>query len=264
MPVIVSGQLTTSASYIGYDSLLAASDGTITASTEAEGYAAENMGDWRPFTWWQPTATGDSWARVSFASARSVDYFAVAAHNLSSSGSTIKLQYSTDGGSNWSDATAAAGGAQDRVISATFDAIAAADWRVLVNNPSTIASVGIAAFGTKLDLTKAPKAGYSPAALSRRAEYTTNESSTGLFLGRSIERTGFPGSFEVDYLQPSWVRSKWEPFVDHAELRPFFYVWDSSLYSSEAVLAWTNGSIPPAQYDTVWSMKVSLKFNALR
>lgn len=263
MTIIISSPQV-SASHIGYKNLLTDASGTITASSEATGYSKENAYDWRPFTWWKPTATGDSWLRVSFLGNKSADYFAVAAHNLSSSFSSIKLQYSTDGGSTWIDATSATSGILDRVIFVYFGLITASNWRVLVNNPSSIASIGVISFGEALTMPWQQEIGFEPAALARKSSYLTNESNTGLLLGRSIERTGYSGAIKMPMLDPAWVRANWERFIDHAEIKPFFFSWDSTSYASEAVFAWTNGSLRPPRYDHAMTMSVSLEFNAKR
>lgn len=264
MTVIRSSSFVASNSILGYKNLLTTSGGTITSSSAAADYDAENISDWRPFTWWKPTATGDSWVRVSFASSRVSNYFAVASHSLATSGSTIKLQYSTDGGSVWLDATSANTGASDRVIVETFDDITAADWRIYVSNPTAIAAIGVVSFGEKLELPYQQEVGFAPPTLSRDAEYRTNESATGLFIGRSIERTGYPGEISVTNIPHAWIRTDWEPFVDHAELRPFFVSWNEADFPSEAVFAWTDGRIDPAKYSSPLRMAISLRFNSIR
>lgn len=264
MTIIVSGAIIASNAIIGYKNLLTTTGGTITSSSAATDYDAENIADWRPFTWWKPTSTGNSWVRVSFATAKVVNYFAVASHDLATSGSTIKLQYSTNGGSSWIDATTENPGTDDMVIVETFDDITAADWRIYVSNPTTIAAIGVVSFGEGLELPYQQEVGFAPPTLSRDAEYLTNQSSSGLFLGRSIERTGYPGIISMSAIPQAWIRSEWEPFLDHAELKPFFFSWNDAEYSSEAVFAWTDGKISPAKYSSPLRMSISLKFNSVR
>lgn len=249
---------------IGYDNLLGATGGTVTASTEATGFEKENAYDWRVFDWWKPTATGDSWVQVTFGANQSVDYFAVAAHDLTTQGSTIKLQYSTNSGSTWNDATTATGGTSDRVIFDTFTSISADYWRILVNNPVTIASIGVVAFGARVDLTRGFPIGFMPPALARVNEYQTSMSDNGQFIGRSGARKTYKGSFSLDTLTPSWVRTYWEPFVDHAELKPFFLSWNEDDYPEDAMLCWMKDSYTSPSYDSTQTMSVKLDFNARR
>lgn len=252
-------------SYIGYDNIAQRSDATITVSSEATGFHKEYAVDWRPSTWWKPTATGESWLRITLTKNAIVDYFAVASHDITDSGSTIRLQYSLTGGSSWIDVTDPVPGLKNQVIFEVFDEIIAAEWRIVVNNPTAIAAIGAVSIGKVLDVTKGQKVGFSPAALSRSTDYLTNESNTGLFIGRSVERNGFPGSFTLDLMDPDWIRGEWESFIDHAELRPFFFSWKHELpYTNEAVFAWTSGQIQPPSYDSESTMRVSLSFNSIR
>lgn len=249
---------------IGYENLLNDSDATVTALTEATGFDKEYAYDWRPYDWWKPTATGDQWIRAVFTGNKSVDYFAVAAHDLSTKGSTIKLQYSTNSGSTWNDATTATGGTSDRVIFETFTSISADYWRVLVNNPTTIASIGIVSFGARLDLARGFPVGFSPPALARVNEYQTSMTDNGQFIGRSVSRKTYDGSFSMDTLTPSWVRTYWEPFIDHAETKPFFLSWDDDTYPEDAVICWMKDQYRPPSYDSTQTMRVQLEFNARR
>jgi hypothetical protein len=238
-------------------------DLTVTASSEDADYPKENAYDWRPFTWWKPTSTGDSWLQASFTSAKEVNYFAVAGHNLGSSGSSIKLQYHN--GSTWVDAVSGGGGGvDDRVIFFTFDSIVSNTWRLLVSNPTTIASVGVVSFGMTTDLTKGQKTGFAVPTMVGDSEYRTNESDTGLFLGRSIKRQNYPGSISLDLMDPDWVRQTWIPFTEHAKLKPFFFVWSGGYYPDEVVFAWTDGDINPPNYSGELWMSASLKFNGKR
>ena len=249
---------------IGYHNLLEDSGATITASTEATGYPKENAYDWRVFDWWKPTATGDSWIQAAFASAKTVDYFAVAGHNLTDVGASIKLQYSTNSGSTWNDATTAASGIDNRIIFKSFGVITASYWRVLVNAPTSVASIGIVAFGNRLDLQRGFPSGFTPAALARENEYQTSMSENGQFIGRSVSRKIYNGKFNLRNLTPEWVRNYWEPFIDHAETKPFFISWDTSSHSDEAVFAWIKDGYTPPSYATTTTMQVQLNYNARR
>lgn len=263
MSVIGSG-VTTTVAKIGYNNLFEDTTGTVTASTETAGYAKENAYDWRPYDWWKASAIGDSWVQIAFPSTRTVDYFAVAAHDLTTQGASIKLQYSTDSGSTWNDATTAASGVSNRVIFKSFSVITASYWRILVNAPTSVASIGVVAFGDRLDLPRGFPPGFSPVALARENTYQTSMSDNGQFIGRSVKRKMYKGAFELPQVSPTWVRNYWEPFIDHAETKPFFFSWDTSSHPDEAVLGWLDDSYTPPSYDSVVTMRIQLGFNARR
>lgn len=260
---VIASQPTYSTGKLAYHNLLEDSAGTVTVSTEAAGFLKENAYNWKSFNWWKPTATGDSWLAVTFATAQTADYFAVAAHDVSTQGGSVKLQYSTNG-STWSDATTAAAGTSDRVIFKTFDAISARWWRVLVNAPTTVISIGIVSFGDRLDLVRGFPSGFIPPALGRVNSYNTSVSNDGQFLGRSIERKTYQTSFNLPNLEPGWVRNYWEAFADHAEIKPFFFSWDTSSHADEVVFAWLSGGYSPPNYDTETTMSVQMQISCKR
>lgn len=242
---------------IGYKNLLTL--GTVTTSSGTK----ENLYDWKMHTWWTPTSTGDSWVKVDMGSAATVNYFAVAAHNLGSLGNTVKLQYSTNG-TTWSDATTALSESNDRVIFSVFDDILARYWRVLMNCPSTISSIGVAAFGERVDLPRGFPSGFVPPALGRVSDYHTSVSENGQFIGRSRSNSLYKTRFSLPQLEPGWVRSTWEDFADHAEIKPFFFSWDNQSYSTEVVIAWMTGNYIPPSYDTTTTMAASMDIGCKR
>lgn len=260
--------ISTAASYstgkIAYHNLLEDSSGTVTASSEVSGFEKENAYDWRVFNWWKATSTGDAWIQVAFGSAKTADYFAVAAHDLTDQSASIKLQYSTNNGSTWNDATTASTGSDNRIIFKTFDSISASYWRVFVSAPTAVASIGIVAFGDRIDLPVGFNTGFSPPALARKNEYETSMSNNGQFIGKSISRKTYTGDISLRLLEPGWVRNYWEPFIDRAETKPFFLSWDTASYSDEAVICWMEDRYRGPSYDSTQTMSVNLGFNAKR
>lgn len=75
-----------------YDNRLAA---TVAASTTATGYAAANVIDWRPYTWWKPTALPATLTQDCGAAA-AADYALVYGHDLATHGCAIDIRGSTD------------------------------------------------------------------------------------------------------------------------------------------------------------------------
>ena len=85
----------------------------------------------------------------------------------------------------------------------------------------------------------------------------------GAFLGRSLYRKGNQVNIVTDGLDPSWVRSSWEPFMEHAELKPFFFSWDDDNYPAEAAFCWARSGIEPVVYGTPDYMRIALTCDAL-
>jgi len=105
---------------IGYKNLFTTSGVTVTTSSDQSGFEKENAYDWKPYDWWKPSAAGANWLRASFGAAKAADYMAISAHNLGTLGATIKCQYSTNGGSSWTDIGGTIAPIGDSVIFVTF------------------------------------------------------------------------------------------------------------------------------------------------
>ena len=260
MTIIVS-ESAVGAGKIGYKNLFTTSGVTVTASTEATGYEKENAYDWFGYDWWKPTATGDSWLRASFGSAQTSNYMAVWGHNLADHGSSIKPQYSTDGGSTWNDAASAKMPANNNVLLFTWDDVSAADVRALVTNPSTIASIAGIQIGEILTLPHNMEIGYSPSTMTPELMMKTAVSESGAFIGGSKLTEGIKGDFKLTMIDPAWVRSDWQAFLNHAHTpKPFVFAWDSVNHSDEVVLAWvTRQQTAPSYSDSLY-MDISLSF----
>jgi hypothetical protein len=246
---------------IGYKNLFTTSGVTVTASTEESGFEKENAYDWFGYDWWKPTATGDSWIRASFSGTKTANYMAIWGHDLSDHGSSVKPQYSTDSGASWNDADSAVMPSNNNTLFITWDDVGAADWRLLATNPSTIASIAGVQIGEALEFPRGMPEGFAPPSLAPMVKLKTARSESGVFLGGSKLSEGIEGRFNLDVLDPAWVRDTWQPFIDYAQTpKPFVFAWDDVTHSSEVVLAWITKKVPDPSYSSSLYMQISLEF----
>jgi len=168
---------------IGYKNLFTTSGVTVTTSSEVSGFEKENAYDWKPYDWWRPATTGTHWIRASFGAAKAADYMAISAHNLGTLGATIVCQYSTNGGSSWTDIGGTQAPIDDNVIFVTFDSTQAADWRTKVTNVYGITFIGVVSIGEMTELERGMEVGFAPPTLARDHKYYTSVSEGGVFLG---------------------------------------------------------------------------------
>lgn len=256
---IITSEAAAGAGKIGYKNLFTTTGVTVTASTEASGFAKENSYDWFGYDWWKPTAIGDSWIKASFGGAQAADYCAIWGHDLADHGSTIKVQYSTND-STWVDAGALMP-SDNSTIFIGFDVQVKAYWRLLVNNPATIASIGGVQIGEALTFPRNMEVGFSPPSLAPIIESKTAQSELGAFIGGRILNKGVKGDFNLTNLDPAWVRTYWVPFINHAQTpKPFVFAWDSVNHSSEVILGWASQQIKSPTYSTPLLMDISLSF----
>jgi len=246
---------------IGYKNIFNNVGATVTASSEATGFAKENAYDYFGYDWWKPTTTGVSWLRASFASATNANYMAIWGHDLGTQGSNVKPQYSTSGGAIWVDAASVNSPSNNNVLFFSWDTKTAADWRILVTNPTTIASIAGVQIGEALIMDHNMEIGYAPESLAPVIESKTAQSESGAFIGGSQLHKGIKGSINLTNIDPVWVRSEWQPFINHAQTpKPFVWVWDSVTHPTEIVLGWVSGQIQAPRYSSSLYMDISLNF----
>jgi hypothetical protein len=245
---------------IGYKNLFTTSGVTVSASDEAAGYPKENAYDWLSYDSWGQSALGTSWLRASFVSAKTADYMAVWGHNLADVGGSAQPQYSTDGGTIWNDAATAVAPTTNRTLFFSFASTSAADWRCKIVTTTGVSYVSGIQIGDVLTLQTGMRPGFLPPNMNQETTLTTYRSEKGVFLGGSKIREGIAGSINLTLLTPAWVRSDWEPFLDHCRTPyPFVFSWDSTNHPTEAVFAYVkDGKVRGPVYSSTLYMDASL------
>ncbi len=132
---------------IAYDNLLTGA--TLVVSSEATGFEGANAATWTTYDWWKPAATGTSYITINLGSAHKADYFAVFAHDLAATGSTIRLEASDDG-ATWAALTTYA--STPPVIYSRFTQVNKQYYRVALACPTAVASVAVISFGQIMDI----------------------------------------------------------------------------------------------------------------
>lgn len=216
-----------------------------TASSAATGYSAANAWDWLTTTYWSPTSNGVQTLTFQFSSAVSADYFGLYRHNLGTVGASVKLQHSPDG-STWTDAFTAVSPDDNEIVLQTFTSASKTWWRIRFDLGSSADSlfVGIVAFGPRLTTEYGMPAGFVVPRHSRSTQILNSKTEGGQFAGRSIIARGARSAITIRNATQAWARTYWEPFVRHAELKPFFFSRNHTDYPEDAVYCWSDGEIP--------------------
>lgn len=257
--VVVISSNTFVGGQIGYKNRFRDSGVSVTASTEAAGFEKENIFDWRPFDWWKPIVTTDSWVRVDLGSLKTADYFAFASHDIFTQGGQIKLQRSADLAFTSPIDVVDITPTEDRVYYESFTQVSSQYWRVLITgSPTAPPLLGVVSFGVKVTLEKGFRSGYAPAAQNEDVRYSTSLAENGKFLGSAIVRKGYPESFTIPEITPGWVTSFWDAFKTHAVQFPFFLSWDETLHSDEAIFTQIDGALPSSNFDTELTQSITL------
>lgn len=233
---------------------------TIVASNEAAGYEKENGYDWLTYDWWKPGATGSQTLTCTFGAGVTPDYFACYAHNLGETGASIVLQYDDSG---WTDAFTDVSPTGTEVVFKKFTASAFTGWRVLLTNCTVDTMVGVMSFGDLLEMPQGMRVGFSPPTINRNHRILNSVSVEGAFIGRSRQHRGHRVAIQTDQLTPAWIRSDWAPFMDHAELKPFFFAWDDDNFPAEAAYCWSSRQVDAPVYSDHRYMRAALTCDAL-
>ena len=218
---------------IGYENLL-----TAAGSSDAEAALIPNT-----YERWT-SASGTMQDTFQPTTSVKVNFVAIAAHNLGTTGSEIVIETAPTVAGTWTQ-RAGATPTTNRPLFFTFDDVDdVEDVRVTVTG-GTNREIGVIYAGEVLIMQRALYGGHTPINLSSMTEYRNAVSDSGQFLGRRIRRKGQQTSFAWQYLTPEWYRENFQPFVESAKTRPFFIQWRPDYHTDEIAFGYTTQDIKP-------------------
>jgi hypothetical protein len=240
--------------YFLYDNRLA--DAAITASTTASDYAADNVSDWRPYTWWKPTALPAT-LTVDCGSARAADYALIYGHDLFSRGCTVEVRGSTDNFAASDVLVATLTPTDDDPILATFNSASYRYWRLKIAG-SAAPVLAIAAVGARLTAPTGLPQGFDP--VGRMVEGQANRNDNGQPLGKVVEYEMWKQSISLQRVTWSWLRDTWLPaWRAHLRSTPFVFAWDATAYARDLKLVSAGQSFAsPHQAGSYCDLRVEL------
>lgn len=206
---------------IFYDNRLA--DATPVASTTANGYAVENLTDWRPYTWWKPTALPAT-VTVDCGAARSADSLFVYGHDLFTQGATIETWGSTDNFSASNVLVDTYTPSSNSAFVRTFQSVSYRYWRIRLTG-TTMPSLAIVAIGAMLELAGwCTFDAFDPRGYSIQGQTHRNE--RGQPLGKVIDFAARSNSVTARRVSWSWLTGTFLPAWDaHLRATPFGFQW---------------------------------------
>lgn len=227
----------------------AANDGTLSTSIGTEVEAAALSATGTTFDAWVavPNLTPREYAlQLVLPSAQSLNFAALAAHNLSDIGATVQLEYSTDSGSTWNDSGAGTVTPTDnQAIAFYFTAVSATHWRFRASTAGIDSiMVGVAVFSTAITIEQRIYQGYAPPITPNQVELQSNVSEGSNLLGAAVTRRGSRASASLTHIAPSFLRgSTWTDFQNHFNNGGgFFWAWRPTKYG-DLFYAWRQGNV---------------------
>lgn len=209
---------------IGYRNLFR--EGTVTVSSEDADHPKEMAFDGFTYDWWEGAGGSptEEWIKVQVPGSptKVADYMAIAAHTLA--GATLTPQRSSDGLS-WTNLESPLVAADNRLIVWEWDAVAAEQWRLLIQNASGTVRLGAIHVGQKLVTQRGLPVGWVPPSLNEERKYMSSGSEGGQSLGRSLVRRGASVDVNLMHSEFTWTREEWASFVEEAERYAVFFWW---------------------------------------
>ena len=181
-----------------------------------------------------------------------VNYLALGAHKLS--GFTVKVEHSLDD----SDYTTVSEFfvTKNNAIMVLFAETEVKYIKITITGTGS-PEIGIAYFGKALVMERSVYGGHTPITMSRETEITPHISEAGEFLGTTVVRRGYSSGYNFNNLSASWVREKFDSFIQHARTRPFFIAWKPDRFADEVVYGWSPADIKPTNIGKRDLMSVS-------
>jgi len=248
---------------IGYENLLENAS-SITVTSEAAGFERELAYNWRTFDGWRASASGTVHYTVDLGSAQNVSYWAVSKHTLGTNGGSIVLQYSTTGafaGEEVDFGATVSPSDDTTIMQYVTTPINARYWRwEIVSTP--VSFFGVMSLGLAMEFVRAVRTGFQLPLSARKNKIINSRSEGGAFLGRSLVRQGFESSFTIELQTLAYGRTTWNDFIDHAELKPFFFAWNTS-YMEDSIFAWMDMEADPVTFDRNNTVAMGFKFQGL-
>ena len=200
---------------------------------------------------WRAT-TVVSWIQADYFGEQDVDYIGINAHNLSGKMLDIYFNGESAPSIEYSVGT-------NEAIMILFDKEDVSSLRIEITG-SDFAEIGVLFFGKVLEMPMpVDYNGLSPIQLSRKTKIMPRISDSGQFLSKTIINKGYEANFSWKYLDDSWYRTYFDPFVVLALTRPFFIAWHPSSFPNEVVYGWIDEDISPSYMGVLDFFQV--KFN---
>lgn len=230
MPVIQLDGVSISSAVVMYDY----ADVTVTAGSTAAGYAPENVRD--PATWnsWR-SGSSDRYITFDYGAAVDIDSVGVAAHNIFSSGTTFRIEYSSDGSSFTTLVTQTLTSNDDILF--LFQKQTYRYWRFTL--PVAAANIGVIQAGKRIVFPYAPLDDYVPIYYGRTYTKLRNESLRGQLLGNRVIAAGATTEVDLGPLSRKWVDDNVKSFKNHYDQGgTFFYASCPSKYPQDMGYCW--------------------------
>lgn len=214
---------------------------TITASTEASGFDADNLVDWRQDLAWKGTGTSEQWLKFDAGAPVSAQALVIFGHDLNTQAAAdIVLEGSDDDGS-YDPVVSAFTPSDDKLIVKYFASVSYQYWKLTIPTGYTAAPTIQNLFvGNYLEMERYIRTGFDPNKYS--IKMTAPISRGGRLLGMTKDMAVRSSSPSFGPLTDAWVRGDfaefWNSHINTTNPKPFYFAWDATNKPGDCFYSW--------------------------
>jgi hypothetical protein len=212
---------------------------TVAASSTETGYAAANLLTRDTWQRWRPSAVEATVTADGLDPAETIDYVAIARHNLGSAGITAELELEIS--SVWTKVADLAP-EQDSPLFLALEPTLATGVRLSFGSEA-IPTVAVLMAGQAVTIPRPLRGSMQPVFLARQTEVLPQVSETGELLGQIVRRSGVEVSPSWRNIPGSFYRSTLRGLARDLPGCAIFFQWSPLLAPDEAVFGTVTGDV---------------------
>lgn len=273
--IILSNSLTLSGDVekmplIGWHNIV--TSGNISSNTEDEDFPVVNLSNPATHLKWVGgiNTFSEEYVTVEIDFAGEIDYVGIAKHNFSSEGINVSVEAHTSGNSPdvWLEIVQQTLPTDDAplilrfVPSSSYDRV-----RVRLSSGTTgaIPEMAVLYIGKMLVMERSIKVDvdHVPVSLARKTSVVSGMSESGNFIGRNVLNQYQETQAEFAWIDQTWYRANFDPFVLQAKDTPFFWAWAPDDYQTDVGYCWLTADPMPAIHPVTRMIEVSLEMRGV-
>lgn len=223
--------------------------GTLFSSASLAAGPKENALGPQTYDYWMPSTMPANLRTQSLPVAETSNCAAIFAHNLGSTGCSVRIEYSVDGSTGWTQAMPYQAVPDDGPILLMFPAQAGKGWLLRISG-GTAPSVGLVMIGKALRVPGGVLSGYVPLSAAKTVDLMSSVTLGGHFVGTRAIRQGAGTQIPLAEQPREWVEGDAAPFIDHYN-RGGTFAWAScpELLRDDVGYCWRSGDTLRGQVD---------------
>jgi hypothetical protein len=218
--------------------------GTIAASTEASGFAAENALPPRTDSAWRPTSLPGSaayWVQ-NFATSREIGFIGIAKHDLGTQNATIQVQYKAVGAGSYTTypGFSSIQPKDDSPLLFLVDPDLVDGFGINISAADDNPTISVIMGGIADEWPRPFVWTGQPITEGDRRTFRNNISMTGNWIGRSVQNDGLQFDLTMNNASETWRQGDFQDFKAYAngEDAAFFVAPRPGAYPDEVAYAW--------------------------